>query len=326
MTQVRAVRILLTTFHQAFLTHGGGETELRQLVDYIGDLGVRADLYGPTSRPLKFYDAVIHFSAHGGGEQLLGEIKASGIPIVLIANFNFFDVNHSARDVVQRHLDLADRVVLRTSAERDLCLQNFAVDPARIVVVPAGISDSYAKPVEDDLFRSAYALDRYILSVGQIEEGKEQLRIIEALSAQNLPLVFIGGHSDKVYFEQCRRAANDKARFLPYLQPGSDILRSAVQSCDAYIELGQDYPGFSALEAALAGRPLVLNDHPWSREVLGDAPHYVKAKSLASVSDAMQSALQANNQTVTVARIRSRHVQPGPTRQLLEVVQSLVGR
>ncbi len=318
------MRILLTTFHQAFLTHGGGETELRQLVDFIDDLGLRADLYGPTSRPLKFYDAVIHFSAHGGGEQLLGEIKASGIPIVLIPNFNFFDVNHAARDVVQRHLDLADRVIIRTNAERDLCLRNFSVDPARVVVVPAGISDRYAKPVEDNLFRSAYALERFILSVGQIETGKQQLRIIEALSTHELPLVFIGGHSDKAYFEQCRRTANDRARFLPYLQPGSDILRSALQSCDAYIELGQDYPGFSALEAALAGRPLVLNDHPWSREVLGDAPYYVGDDRPETVRAAMQNALQSKDQGATVERVRARHVQPGPTRQLLEVVEGLV--
>ncbi|KQT85128.1 mannosyltransferase [Aurantimonas sp. Leaf443] len=317
------MRVLLTTYHQAFLSHGGGETELRQLADFINDLGVRADLYGPGSRKLSFYDGVIHFSAHGGGEALLRDVKAHGTPIVLIPNFNFFEPNHSARDVVQTHLDLADLVILRTQIERTLCLEHFRLAPERAVVVSASISDAFAKPVEDDLFKSAYALDRFVLSVGQIEEGKEQLRVIEALRGYELPLVFIGGHRDKAYYDRCRAAADASVRFVPYVQPSSPILRSAFQSCSAYIELGIDYPGFSALEAGLSGRPLVLRDHPWSRELLGDAPNYVDRPDPAAIVEAVDAAVAGRGEGALVDAIRARHVQPGPTEQLLTMMMDL---
>jgi len=320
------VRILLTTYHQAFLAPAGGETEFRQLAEIINDLGVRADLYGPQSKRLSFYDAVIHFSAHGGGEALLAEIKSRGAPVVLLPNFNFFVPDHSAHDVVQRHLDLADLVVLRTEAERELCLRDFTIAAEQTVVVPAGISNAFTIPAEENLFQSAYGLDRFVLWVGQIEPGKQQLTAIEALAGLDVPLVFVGGYSDKAYYEKCRAAAGDDVRFLPYMQPNSEILRSAMQSCAAYLELGTDQPGFSVLEAALAGRPLVLNDHPWSRELLGDAPVYVKDDTPAAIRDAVAAALAAEPDPGLVERIKARHVQPRPTRQLLELMEGLGDR
>ncbi|NTG62306.1 glycosyltransferase family 4 protein [Agrobacterium rhizogenes] len=314
------MRLLLTTYHQAFLAPGGGETELHQLADYINDVGGRADLYGPNSRRLSTYDAVIHFSAHGGGERLLSEIKAAGKPIVLIPNFNFFDQQHSAHDIVQRHLDLADLVILRTNAEKELCQRNFAVSAAKIAVVPAGIAPGFGKPAEERLFQSAYGLDQYILWVGQIAEHKRQLEVITALRDIDIPLVFVGGYADKHYYDKCRAAAGENVRFLPYMQPASEILRSAMQSCAVYLELGDDYPGFSALEAALAGSPMVLNDHPWSRETFGDLPVYVDMLTSEALQNAIATAISSGAREQLTQKMRRLHLQPGPTKQLLELI------
>ncbi|GES43171.1 hypothetical protein RsS62_24230 [Rhizobium dioscoreae] len=313
------MRLLLTTYHQAFLSPGGGETELHQLAEYINDVGVRADLYGPNSRRLSAYDAVIHFSAHGGGEDLLRDVKAAGKRIVLIPNFNFFDRQHKAHDVVQRHLDLADLVILRANAEKVVCLENFSIDSSKIIVVPAGIDPSFSKPAEAGLFQSAYGIDRYILWVGQIAEHKRQLETIEALRNFEIPLVFIGGYADKHYYDKCRAAADDNVRFLPYVQPASEILRSAMQSCSVYLELGDDYPGFSAIEAALAGAPLVLADHSWSREIFGDEPTYLDGFSSEALRNAIHMATQKQKGGL-VARIKQHYVQPLPTKTLLALL------
>src|SRR5947199_6420984 len=85
------MRLLLTTYHQAFLAPGGGETEFLQLAEYMSEIGVRADFYGHTSRPLRQYDAVVHFSAFGGGEGLLRSVREAGKPIILLPNYNFFN-------------------------------------------------------------------------------------------------------------------------------------------------------------------------------------------------------------------------------------------
>jgi glycosyltransferase involved in cell wall biosynthesis len=318
------LRILLTTYHQAFLHPAGGETELHQLADFINDAGARVDLYGPTSRRLSFYDVVIHFSTHGGGESLLREIKAAGKPLVLIPNFNFFDKTHQSRDVVQRHLDLADLVVLRTHVERELCQADFQVSSDKLIVIPPGIAPAFDKPAEPGLFQSAYGLEDYVLWVGQLAEHKRQLEAIEALGDFDLPLVLIGGYSDKAYYERCKAAASENVRFLPYLQPASEILRSAMQSCCVYLELGDDYPGFSALEAALTGAPLVLAEHPWSREIFGSDPTYIQNISRDGLRETLASCVGLRNKGNLTEKMRTQHLQPKPTQALLASISKKI--
>ena len=317
------MRLLLTTYHQAFLAPGGGETEFVQLAEYLSENGVRADFYGHTSRPLRQYDAVVHFSASGGGEGLLRSIRTAGKPIVLLPNFNFFNITSASVPLVQEHLGLADLIVLRTHVERELCKSAFRVDDGKLVVVPPGINPAFAKPVSDDLFRSAYGLERFVLWVGALDEAKQQLQAIEALNDFRIPLILIGGYRDKSYFERCKAAAGEHVRFLPYLQPGSEILRSAMQGCDVYLELGADFPGHSAIEAGLAGAPLLLHEHPWSREILGEDVTYIAADN-SDIRGGLSGALSGKMRGLLVERIKERYVEPESTARLIGQIELLL--
>jgi glycosyltransferase involved in cell wall biosynthesis len=319
------MRLLLTTYHQAFLAPGGGEAEFLQLAEYLSENGVRADFYGHTSRPLRQYDAVVHFSAFGGGEGLLRSIRDAGKPIILLPNYNFFNAASTSVQTVQEHLDLADLVVIRTHVECELCKASFDIDDGKLAIVPPGINPAFAKLVSDDLFRSAYGLERFILWVGALEESKQQLEAIEALNDYEIPLVFMGGYRDRSYFEKCKTAASDHVRFLPYLRPGSDIIRSAMQSCDAHLELGADFPGHSAIEAGLAGAPLVLHEHPWSREILGDDVTYIAADN-STVREGVSNALAGKKRDLLVDRIKRSLVQPDSTARLIEQIELLLER
>jgi glycosyltransferase involved in cell wall biosynthesis len=320
------MRLLLTTYHQAFLAPGGGETEFLQVAEYLNENGVRADFYGPTSRPLRTYDAVVHFSAFGGGEGLLRNIRQAGKPIILLPNYNFFMPSLDSLSAVQEHLDLADMVVVRTNVEAALCKDSFKIDRQKLVVVLPGVSPSFAKRVPDDLFRSAYGLERFILWVGALDEAKQQLQAIEALRGTEIPLIFIGGYRDRSYFDKCKAAAADSVRFLPYLQPASEIICSAMQSCDVYLELGTDFPGHTAIEAGLAGAPLVLRDHPWSRELLGDDVTYISTNSPDAIRGAVMSVLDGGKHGLLVNRIKHQLIQPESTGRLIEQIERLLER
>uniref|UniRef100_E6VMZ1 Glycosyl transferase group 1 n=1 Tax=Rhodopseudomonas palustris (strain DX-1) TaxID=652103 RepID=E6VMZ1_RHOPX len=320
------MRLLLTTYHHAFLAPGGGETEFLQLAEYMNENGVRADFYGHASRPLRYYDAIVHFSAVGGGQILLRHVREQGKPIILIPNYNFFSPSAGSLPVVQEHFDLADVIVLRTQVEAELCKTLFQVAHDKIVVVPPGISAAFARPVPDDLFRSAYGVGRFVLWVGVLDEAKQQLQAIEALHDLDVPLIFIGGYHDRAYYAKCKAAASEKVRFLPYLQPGSDIIRSAMQSCSVYLELGEDFPGHSAIEAGLAGAPLVLRDHPWSRELLGDDISYVASSEPGAIVSAVSAALDSGKRGALVERIKQRLVQPQTTALLIEDIEQYLAR
>jgi glycosyltransferase involved in cell wall biosynthesis len=243
----------------------------------------------------------------------------------LLPNYNFFNTASTSAKVVREHLDLADLIVVRTHVESKLCKASFHVDDRKLVIVPPGINPSFAKLVPDDLFRSAYGLERFILWVGVLEEAKQQLQAIEALNDYEIPLIFIGGYRDRSYFEKCRAVASDHVRFLPYLQPASDIIRSAMQSCEIYLELGADFPGHSAIEAGLAGAPLVLHEHPWSRELLGDDVTYIAADN-SGIGEGVSSALAGKKRGVLVNRIKQRLVQPESTARLIEQIELLLER
>lgn len=318
------MRLLLTTYHHAFLAPGGGETEFLQLAEYMNENGVRADFYGHASRPLRNYDAVVHFSAVGGGQGLLRNVRGQGKPIILIPNYNFFNPSPGSIGIVQEHVDLADIIVLRTEVEAELCKKLFIGADHKIVVVPPGISATFARPVPDDLFRSAYGMKRFVLWVGVLDGAKQQLQAIEALRDVDVPLIFIGGYRDRAYFSACKAAASDRVRFLPYLQPGSDIIRSAMQSCSVYLELGEDFPGHSALEAGLAGAPLVLRDHPWSRELLGNDVNYVVSNEPAAITEAVSETLTNGKRGALVDRIKRRLVQPETTGLLIRAIEEFL--
>jgi glycosyltransferase involved in cell wall biosynthesis len=318
------MRLLLTTYHQAFLAPGGGETEFLQLAEYMSENGVRADFYGPTSRPLRHYDAVVHFSAFGGGEDLLRTVRLAGKPIILLPNYNFFNPAPNSLPVVQEHLDLADLVILRTQVESDLCKDIFTVDERKLAVVPPGINPAFARPVRDNLFREAYGLDRFVLWVGALDEAKQQRLAIEALRDADIPLIFIGGYRDRAYFEACKAAASERMRFLPYLQPASEIIRSAMQSCDAFLELGTDFPGHSALEAALAGAPLALREHRWTRELLGDEVTYITEDGPQAIRDGVVQAMAAGRRGLLVDRVKQNLVQPQATGRLISQIETFL--
>ncbi|MCC4118933.1 hypothetical protein LLG90_26650, partial [Aromatoleum toluclasticum] len=68
---MKKLTVLITTYHEAFVVRGGGEYELLSIADGLRQCGFIADILGPYSRPLEFYDVVLHFSVHGGGLSLL---------------------------------------------------------------------------------------------------------------------------------------------------------------------------------------------------------------------------------------------------------------
>ena len=56
------LKILLTTYSTAYLTSGGGEVEIIRTAEMLRGASALVDIYGPASRPLKFYDFMNSFN------------------------------------------------------------------------------------------------------------------------------------------------------------------------------------------------------------------------------------------------------------------------
>ena len=319
---MKQTRLLITTYFSAFLQPGGGEVELINLASSLTDFDIHVDIYGPTSALLSSYDSVLHFSVHSDGLRVVEDAKALNKQVILWPNI-WWSVtpSYDQKIITERFFKIADKVLFKSHAELDNVSMHVQVDKKKIIIVPWGVDPAYAQPADPKLFKSIYQLDSYILWLGIIEDQKNQLATIQALKEIKTPVVFIGHHRNRAYFEACLEAAPKHFKFLPYMPPGSPILRSAVQNCDLYLEVPFDPPGLSALEAGLAGRTLVLSRGPWTTEEFGDLAISVDPANPTEILSGVEKGLNVKNKkNDIVERIKRKHVLPQCLQPLVELL------
>ena len=112
------LKFLLTTYSTAFTVSGGGESELVQVAEILKSSGVHTDIYGIGSRPLSFYDGVIHFSVHADGHAILREATLKKKRIFLWPNVWWWEAPSPAE--VQRISEMAGnahKLLFKSDAE-----------------------------------------------------------------------------------------------------------------------------------------------------------------------------------------------------------------
>ena len=284
-------RVLLTTYHHAYLKKAGGEFEIFSISEKLKRHGMIADIYGPLSRGLESYDVVLHFSVHGGGLDLLRYIHDQGKPIALWPNLW---LNRPANDIgqmVRAYTDLANVVIFKSSAEQTMFSSQFELPADKVRRVVTQADPVYQKPAPAGLFPALYELDRYVIGVGIIEPNKNQLSVIRALKGRDIKLVLIGGHRDTQYYKTCQAEGGNDVLFIEALPARSELMRSALRESRLFIECSHEPPGLSAIEAGLAGCQLVLSESAWSREHFGDLVQYCNPNSLDSIRNAIDVSL-----------------------------------
>jgi glycosyltransferase involved in cell wall biosynthesis len=318
---MRYSRVLMTTYPTAFLHRGGGEVELLGIFESLKQQGVVVDLYGAHSLPLSRYDVVFHYSIVHSGLELVREAKRAGKKLVLMPSV-WWTAQPSELDVnsANEFFVLADEIVFKSKSEFDNVSQYIAIDAKKVSFCPWGIDSCYGMVADKNLFKDAHNLKQYVLWTGIIEESKNQLTAIRALKDLEIPLVFIGEYRDRKYYEACVKTAPAHFQFLPSLQPKSEMLRSAVQNCSVFLEVSMEPAGLSALEAGLAGVPLVLANNRWSEEHLGEHATLVDPLSVDEISNAVNQAINSDPSADLKSNIRTKHCLP---QSIAPLIQSL---
>lgn len=317
-------RILLTTYHQAYLKKGGGEFELFSISEKLKRHGLIADIYGPWSRALEHYDIVLHFSVHGGGLDLLNHVHDKGVPVALWPNIWLNAPAPQIEQLVRQHIDLANVVIFKSRAEQDkfTCFFDLPAHKTRSIIT---LADSiYTKPAPPGLFKSLYALDRYAMGLGIIEPAKNQLSVIRALKGTGLKLVLVGNHRDAPYYQACKQAGGDDVLFIDALPARSEILRSALSEAEVFIECSHEPPGLSAIEAGLAGVRMVLSDSPWTREHFGDMVDYGDPGDIASIGAAISAARARPAQHTALSAHLAPHCADSAISDLVQILQRAI--
>jgi len=203
-------------------------------------------------------------------------------------------------------LQAADLLLPNSTAEARQLAALFDVAPSKLRVVPNGVDERFMH-ADPRPFARQFELDRYVLAPGRIEPRKNQLALIRALWGSGLTLVLLGdphpAHAS--YYEQCRREAGAGVRFVGRLEHDSELLAAAYAGADAVVLPGwYETPGLAALEAALAGTPVVVTARGSAREYFGPLARYVQPDDLGSIRRQVRAAVAAGRSSQLQEHVR----------------------
>lgn len=271
------MKVLYNTYPTAFVVPGGGEVQLQELARHVAAQGVPVQWYDPWRPALDQVDLVHFFSVFGGSLHFCQMAKRHTGRLVISPGLWPENPALYPMGEIQAMLNLADLIVPNSQAEQELLQQRFLLDSSKFAVVYNAVEPTSFQQPDRNLFARTYGLSRYVLNVANIEPRKNQLRLIEALHDEDLPLVFVGKIRDSAYYEECRRQGGTRTVFLPPLPHDSPLLVSAFAGAEVFVLPSLlETPGLAALEAAAAGCPrLVVTAVGSAREYFGDQVEYV---------------------------------------------------
>jgi glycosyltransferase involved in cell wall biosynthesis len=216
------------------------------------------------------------------------------------------------RLVVPRAARRAARVLTVSERSRRDIVQVYGVPPARVVVTPNGVDPAF-HPGNGDT-------GEFALSVGAVQQRKNQLAALEAARVAGLPLVVAGPAKDRALADRLREGG---ARLEGYVT--EERLAELYRHAACLLQTSR-YEGFGlpVLEAMASGTPVVTVPDDALLEVAGEAAVVVDEAHLA---DGIRRALAERERLARAGLERARAFSWTETaRRTVEVYQQVLGR
>lgn len=210
---------------------------------------------------------------------------------------------HLARSLAQ-----AQRIVTDTAFVRDEVVGVLGVDPARIDVVPLGVSPAYrprgAAELAPLLARRDLGVRGYLLAVGTVEPRKNLRRLLRAYTrlpqalTDRFPLVITGASGWDNEGELADLATLERAgriRYLGYTEAGELAALYAGARGFVFPSLYEGF-GLPILEAMASGTPVVCSGAPSMAEVLGGHGYRVEPLDEVDIAAGLRAVLEDDAQ------------------------------
>jgi glycosyltransferase involved in cell wall biosynthesis len=305
--------VLLHAPTHVFQAPGGGENQLVQTGRHLEELGVPVRLFSGWTDRLESTRLLHLFGMSREGLEVARVARAVGVPVMLspicwyepraMAALECHPVRKlaslaawSLRRIAPRLpswrrelLQLADFVLPNSRSEAVQLVRLFGVDWKRIRIVPNGVLQAtrFASP---ELFLRQWPIGPFVLSVGRIEPRKNTLGLIRAMVPLERPLVLIGTAppAHRCYEDECRRAGRDAVIWLGRLDHHDPLLASCYAAARVFaMPSWYETPGLAALEAALAGCPVVVTPYGSTREYFGGLVEYARPNRVGEIRRAV---------------------------------------
>jgi glycosyltransferase involved in cell wall biosynthesis len=298
----------------AFQAPGGGENQLIQTGRALESLGIPIRLFSPWTDRLESSRLLHLFGMSREGLELARVAKGLGVPVVLspicwfepraiwalepsvrakLAGLGRWGLRRAVPRIGswrRELLTLADAVLPNSRAEGEQLIRLFALRADKVHVVPNGVSAHFGH-ADPDLFRSKFGDCEFVLFVGRIEPRKNPLGLIRAARSLGLRSVVIGeappGCDD--YEARCRREGGRETAWPGGIDHHDPLLASAYAAAAVFaLPSWFETPGLAALEAALAGAPVVITPYGSAREYFGELACYARPHRPEEIAAALR--------------------------------------
>jgi glycosyltransferase involved in cell wall biosynthesis len=206
------------------------------------------------------------------------------------------------RAVTRASARLADALITPSEAVKGDVVRILRVLPERVTAVPEAAAPAYAPvdaPEALDRVRRKYRLpERYVLSVGSLEPGKNRRRLIAACARLRERGVehhlVISGQRAWRYEDELdvvrQLGLDDRVHVLGFVD-GADM--PALYSAADLLAFPSLYEGFGlpVLEAMACGTPVITSSVSALPEVAGDAALLVDPADVSALAESMERAL-----------------------------------
>jgi glycosyltransferase involved in cell wall biosynthesis len=196
-----------------------------------------------------------------------------------------------------RLLENSDLLIFNSPLEAQAVHRCFpATRRQPVAEAPVGVDvDALSAPDPRPFLRRYRLKPGFALSVGRIEDLKNQLALIRALGDLPIPLVLIGpvNPHHRAYARRVVRAAAARPGTLVIHHVERGMLLSAMAAAAVHVLPSWfETAGLTSLEAAVAGCAVVSTDRGYARAFLGDDAAYCDPSDEASIRRAVLLSLE----------------------------------
>jgi len=286
------MRVAILYYPMLFQRTGGLQVQVLETTRALQAIGVDATLFDYSRHRLADFDIAQVFSAINGNHRIVEQARSDGLKVVLstvlqppwtprqdrwsqvvsriASRLTNWDLS-TTHQHVHKALSLADAIVALGKRERDMLIQGYGIDAAKLHVVANGVKAAFFSATEQ-AFRERFGIHgRYALNVASVSPYKNQMTALRALKGQ-LPLVVIGpcAREHQGYLDELRRVGGDDFHYLGALDNDDPALPSAYAGASLFIlPSTAEVQPISALEALAADCPVIITKHH-SLDVLPD--------------------------------------------------------
>ena len=265
------MKVLFQSYNNSFQNPSGGvQNRMRRIYELLCDKGVTVDYFNPFSSKVIDYDLMHVFMLEEENYNLIRYCKEKHVPVVIstITSLSAGKKIDIYKKIINRlHLsttyqriiysaELADALIVETPKEASFIERHFGIDKNKIHVIANGVETFV--PGDNSIYNEIGEIGDYVLHIGRFDKNKNQLNVIKALRNTNIPLVLIGGPSEKSedYFNECKRLAegSNNIIFLGWVDHDSSLFKSAITHANTLILSSYNETfGLVILEGAMAG-------------------------------------------------------------------------